>query len=819
MDSQIFVQIHEFSTGIYVLGDRDKWVSAGFTGKYMNATIDQIPHVVDRSIENKEFKVAEGASRDQPAIIGRVVGSDGSAWSVVAIVTRGRDDYGRSPSLYRYFLCEGEDGLPKILAWIRQYEQQHHRMPVFNPFEQKKLGEPNSSQVVVPIEKGLSSDVQSALQKQSTAWIIQAETYNLEQLNQLATEKAKTNNQPIAWAFNVEALEMMGRFQIIQAASPQAYELFQRLKNSSPKALPPVVSDEQALISAIKAFMNNPSAVKPQHVEAIANALSNDKVTEKYWQQIFDAQGADSAIKGTYTPQFVNLLTLRAIIIPETLPEYLTWLHKGDKQYQTYRLADTCQNQIRALLKGNSELAPKFEGKLKEGFQVLLNLVMQGQGITLFKQGPWYKFSEQFIRDVEYDLTLISNNSQVSWQSLSFQLTDQFWQTLRNELKFYFNQRDLNHSPKDKYQPIAKFFDNLEEPIIAAFFYQLGYGKVPKRIFKQLQINDWEHEIYGITVKRETTPDEQVFDAFKYLFNANVPLPLLLILILISLFLGSVFRPLSLGFNVEGNQPTPTLSPTPTPTPTPIPQPNDIPDDKKNTALSKFDETNKVIQELVKKLQTDLKLENKDGETKIVESLKDVLQDKQLQYPIGNQAQNLEKQKWVNAIYKYQYIYNKNNAVGFLEKGQTYDKLKEDITKHIKDMQATEIDQKKKEDDALKRFEDTSKVIQELVEQLKTELNLPNKEGETKIVVSLKDVLQDPDLKYAGVITQEENQSQNLEAEKRKWVKAIYKYQYLDKKNNAVGFLEKGQTYDKLKQNITERIKNEKCLLWIICLP
>ncbi|MFK0735424.1 MAG: hypothetical protein ACIWVG_30540, partial [Gloeotrichia echinulata HAB0833] len=254
-------------------------------------------------------------------------------------------------------------------------------------------------------------------------------------------------------------------------------------------------------------------------------------------------------------------------------------------------------------------------------------------------------------------------------------------------------------------------------------------------------------------------------------------------------------------------------------TPTPTPQRNDIPDDKKNTALSKFDETNKVIQELVKQLQTDLNLQNKDGETKIVESLKDVLQDKQLQYPIGNQAQNLEKQKWVNAIYKYQYIYNKNNAVGFLEKGQTYDKLKEDITKHIKDMQATEIDQKKKEDDALKRFEDTSKVIQELVEQLKTELNLPNKEGETKIVVSLKDVLQAPDLKYAGVITQEENQSQNLEAEKRKWVKAIYKYQYLDKKNNAVGFLEKGQTYDKLKQNITERIKNEKCLVWIICLP
>ncbi|MFK0733255.1 MAG: hypothetical protein ACIWVG_19210, partial [Gloeotrichia echinulata HAB0833] len=598
----------------------------------MNATIDPIPHVVDRSIENKEFKVAEGASRDQPAIIGRVVGSDGSAWSVVAIVTRGRDDYGRSPSLYRYFLCKGDDGLPKILAWIKWYQEQYGRMPVFNPFETRAIDKWNTAHVEVSKFNKLPDKSKEEIEKESAPIIRQANQSNVEFTNKLATEKAKLNGQPIAWAFNVEAVEIMGRFQIIQAASPQAYELFQRLKNSSPKALPPVVSDEQALISGIRAFMSNPSAVKPQHVEAIANALSNDKVTEKYWQQIFDAQGADNAIKGTYTPQFVNLLTLRAIIIPETLPEYLTWLDEGNKQYQTYRLADTCQNQISDVLKKNPKLAQKFEGKLSQGFQILFDLVCQGKEIILSKNRLWYKFSEQFIRDVDNDLNLMSTNSTNStanWKNLIFQLNDGFWKNLRNDLSSYYSQK-LKIDPKAKYQPVAKFFDNLEQPKIAAFFYQLGYGKVPKRIFKQLQINDWEHEIYGITVKRETTPDEQVFDAFKYLFNANVPLPLLLILILISLFLGSVFRPLSLGLNVEGSQPIATGSPTTTPTPTPIPQPNDIPDDKKKTALDNFQQTSTVIQQLVQELQTELKLENKADETKIVESLKDVLQDKQL---------------------------------------------------------------------------------------------------------------------------------------------------------------------------------------------
>ncbi len=52
------IQIHEFSTGIRPQINPDgSWVSLGFTGQYMNATIQPIPYAVQRAIANKEFAI------------------------------------------------------------------------------------------------------------------------------------------------------------------------------------------------------------------------------------------------------------------------------------------------------------------------------------------------------------------------------------------------------------------------------------------------------------------------------------------------------------------------------------------------------------------------------------------------------------------------------------------------------------------------------------------------------------------------------------------------------------------------------------------
>ena len=89
-------EIHEFSTGIQFEQRGDSWIWTGFTIKYMNSTMGEIPKVVERSIANEEFALAEGSSTEKPAIIARILGSGNDIWSVIAVVTRGRDEVGRS---------------------------------------------------------------------------------------------------------------------------------------------------------------------------------------------------------------------------------------------------------------------------------------------------------------------------------------------------------------------------------------------------------------------------------------------------------------------------------------------------------------------------------------------------------------------------------------------------------------------------------------------------------------------------------------------------------------------------------------------------
>ncbi|RUS94646.1 hypothetical protein DSM106972_092830 [Dulcicalothrix desertica PCC 7102] len=342
------IQIHEFSTGIRPQINADgSWVSLGFTGQYMNVTINAIPHAVERSIANKEFAVAEGAFGDQPAVIGRVVlDSTTSDWSVVAVVSRGQDEKGRSASFYRYFLCEGRDNLLNIVLWMEEYERKNQCKPVFNPSETKVLGQAtpfNAQNTSYPPKELLQNST-------STPIIINSDKrYSLQQIN--ASAAALANGQPVAWAFNAEALEKPLSFIVIQAASERAYQILQRAAANTPKVQTPLVVDEQALKSAIKSLMGS-STVKPEVVGIIAEALSNKQVNQQYWENLFDGQGAINAIRQKiYSPQMVRLLTLRTLIIPQKLGEYLDWLEiKNNANKRDLNSNITCSLEFQANL-------------------------------------------------------------------------------------------------------------------------------------------------------------------------------------------------------------------------------------------------------------------------------------------------------------------------------------------------------------------------------------------------------------------------------------------------------------------------------------
>ena len=405
------IEIHEFSTGIRPETTSDGgWVARVFTGQYMNMTRESIPDVVERSIRNREFALTEGASSNCPAIIGRVVGSEENVWSVVAVVTRGRDEKGRSLSVYRYFLCEGANRLRLILAW---WENQG--MPRFNPFDSKTIGQPNLS-VDSPQPPDLLQefhDVQVDLPE--PILLPPQQQYNLQTINVLAIKKynVQNNGQPVSWAINVEALEQPKRFQVIQPASQRAYEILERTIRNTPQVLAPVLADEEALKSAIRGLMNS-SQVKPEAVKSITDALQNQQISKQYWHSLFDGQGAKTAIsQKIYSPQMVRLITLRAMVIPETLPEFLDWLNlKGDRnpdENQTVSL--DFQSSIR-----NLKLFPKE--KLADGIKFILPELLRKKItpeivrwlLTIKTGSVWAVCRQQFLDDIIYDLQLINNH-------------------------------------------------------------------------------------------------------------------------------------------------------------------------------------------------------------------------------------------------------------------------------------------------------------------------------------------------------------------------------------------------------------------------
>ncbi|NEQ11921.1 MAG: hypothetical protein F6K37_40510, partial [Moorea sp. SIO4E2] len=453
----------------------------------------------------------EGANSNQPAVIGRVVPGEPDScipdWSVVAVVSRGRDDGGRPLSVYRYFLCQGADSLWKILSWMEDYEQRVGHLPVFNPFETRL--DP-SQEISIPPEIP-SEKLEHKFEHKSVPIVLSWEyQYNLRLINKIAEIKAGA--EPVSWAYNAEALENPWSFVLIHPASERAYGSFLQLKANRPLALMPATVDEQALKSAIKSLINS-SQVKSEAVLKIAGALGNQKITSDYWHRLFDGEGAQHALThNLYTPQFVRLITLRAMVIPETLPEFLDWLNiKGGRQKPDNNQVISLEFQEAI----GSKLPP---AQLARGIKLILPKLLEKKitpeavhWLLAAPHSAWKYYRKQFINDVQADLEVISsfNRRSYSSESNSLRCGDKIWNKLINFLRL-IRRRHRYYEPY--YKPLAKLFEWLREYRLAAYFYQVAFGGVPKEIFSKAFSNSRKsvQDAFGLPIKPRMTPQEQI---------------------------------------------------------------------------------------------------------------------------------------------------------------------------------------------------------------------------------------------------------------------------------------------------------------------
>ena len=243
--------IHQFSIVLPVETTEDgSWIPGEFTGKPENSTIAQIPNSIRLAISNGQFSVTARDSLQTPAVIGRVITEQGVSWSVVAIITGFRNQENRLFAAYRYFLCQGDHSLRGIIDWMDDYRQRYGNFPVFNSGENKQPG--TFIQHIASTRPKLNLETKDWEQMKSTpipVLIPPAKPYNLQDINEIASTKA--NQQPVAWAVQVESLHQPQQFQVIQVTSSQAYRrLKQTIKFGSSETITAIAEEVSALLRA-----------------------------------------------------------------------------------------------------------------------------------------------------------------------------------------------------------------------------------------------------------------------------------------------------------------------------------------------------------------------------------------------------------------------------------------------------------------------------------------------------------------------------------------------------------------------------------------
>ena len=660
------LEIHEFSTGIQVDGSGDRWVSRGFTGDYMNKTINPIPPAVQNAIANREFAVAEGASRNEPAVIGREVVGNEEEWSVVVVVTRGRDDRGRSVSLYRYFLCEELGKLQHILCWMRQ----QRRVQVFDPFDSKTVGQPNLYDDHQTNEIPIKPELQDLLTEDPPIIIPHNLPCTPLIIHEMVEEKVKNidNKPPIAWAFKVEALEKPTRFHLIQPASAKAEQLLQKAKTSTPQ-VPTAVAEEGQIKTAIKGLISR-EKLKLDQLCIFEAALGNPQIDDDYWRAIFEGQGTKDALsQGIYSAPMVRLLTLQAIARPTTLPQFLSWMQKRENQQDHYGISENFQVQI---IKNLAEQAPQIAERVTQGVNLIIPQLIKLPEIldsTVWllgsQRGIWRSiYYHETRKQLDQDLIFKQNYRQHRLENLPLKiLNNESWKAVRNELEIIWQPTSFYFNPK--YLPIARLFEKLGDYKLAIFFYYVAQEIIPKEVFFKCGLREKRYLIYGIYAKREVSFWEELWIFVQTIGVKIMPIYAVIPLMIICIALGFGAGTWMSGNKVNNTNPqtlTPQLNPE---------------EEIKSKARQKFQETKASIEQI----KADFVKHHNQDNSKIDKIIADILA------PGMNllvSKMDDEQDKWIEAILIYQKNTVRGTRDGIINKNQkTFNIFKCDLADKI----------------------------------------------------------------------------------------------------------------------------------------
>ncbi|MBE9055328.1 hypothetical protein IQ237_04615 [Sphaerospermopsis sp. LEGE 08334] len=268
---------------------------------------------------------------------------------------------------------------------------------------------------------------------------------------------------------------------------------------------------QTSLKLAIRKLIHS-SQVKPEAVRVIVEGLENEQVTNEYWENLFNNEGSDIAIKQKiYSPQLVQLMTLRAIVIPETLPQFLAWLNiqPNKKPDENQIVSLEFQSQISGYVK------EQIKKEIIDGIDLLLIELLKKQ-ITPEILASFFQLKgsicnacyQDLVMSIKDDLNVIakagSSPQSQKLESLNMLKFDLHWLSIKN------GKATLSY-----YKPLGELFELLAEYKLAAYFYQVSCGEVPKNILSKMSLDPQTYKardsgiiIYGLYITRKATKIE-----------------------------------------------------------------------------------------------------------------------------------------------------------------------------------------------------------------------------------------------------------------------------------------------------------------------
>ncbi|MFM7373206.1 MAG: hypothetical protein ACKO2Z_36585, partial [Sphaerospermopsis kisseleviana] len=321
------------------------------------------------------------------------------------------------------------------------------------------------------------------------------------------------------------------------------------------------MNSQTSLKLAIRKLIHS-SQVKREAVEEIVKAVENEQVTDEYWENLFNQEGADIAIKQKiYSPQMVRLMTIRAMVLPETLPQFLAWL-----KIQPGKKPDENQMMSLELQKAIRKLFPKE--LLSAGIKYLLpNLLHEKISVDslswlLAMEGSaWVYAQKEFFNDIKYDLQLIHDHcynynnlypnsvlkNQIKTQNDSWQNNLKCEKEIWEGLIRYWKSIQYRNWKIEGYQPLAELFENFKEYDLAAYFYQIQEGEVKKDLFDLVTDSPYRRRsssvVFGLSLVRKKNLIDHAFDFIIFIVEYDMKIgfvvPLSLVILVSGWFIGT----------------------------------------------------------------------------------------------------------------------------------------------------------------------------------------------------------------------------------------------------------------------------------------